>query len=48
MRLRGSLVLVIHLHEYSSNHIHAVPGDVTAELAACCEALGVDAIDIAN
>lgn len=32
--------------EYSSNHIHAVPGDVTAELAACCEALGVHAIEL--
>lgn len=29
--------------EYASNHIHAVPGDFTAELSACCEALGVEA-----
>jgi L-fucose isomerase len=29
---------------YSSNHIHAVPGDFTAELEACCEALGIRAI----
>ncbi|MEO7454584.1 MAG: fucose isomerase [Fimbriimonadales bacterium] len=26
---------------YSSNHIHAVPGDVTGALEACCEALGI-------
>ena len=32
--------------EYSSNHIHAVPGDITAELAACCETLGVEAIEM--
>jgi L-fucose isomerase len=32
--------------EYSSNHIHAVPGDVTAELEACCEAMGVQAIKL--
>ena len=32
--------------EYSSNHIHAVPGDVTAELAACCEAIGVMPIEL--
>jgi L-fucose isomerase len=30
--------------QYSSNHIHAVPGDFTAELEACCEALGVEGI----
>jgi L-fucose isomerase len=32
--------------EYSSNHIHAVPGDVTDTLEACCDALGVQAIPL--
>jgi L-fucose isomerase len=31
---------------YSSNHIHAVPGDFRAELTACCESLGVEAIEL--
>lgn len=31
---------------YSSNHIHAVPGDFTAELSACCEAMGIDPVHL--
>lgn len=32
--------------QYSSNHIHAVPGDITAELAACCDTMGVEVIEL--
>ncbi|MBL1150510.1 MAG: hypothetical protein HND42_09910 [Armatimonadetes bacterium] len=30
--------------QYASNHIHAVFGDWTAELEACCEALAIDPV----
>lgn len=32
--------------EYSSNHIHAVPGEYMGELAACCEATGVEFVPL--
>ena len=32
----------VFLSRFGTNHIHAVPGDITAELTSVCRLLGVD------
>jgi L-fucose isomerase len=32
----------VFLSRFGANHIHAVPGDITAELAAACRFLDID------
>ena len=34
------------LGRYGSNHIHAVPGDVTSELRTVCRYLDIDVDDL--
>lgn len=36
------------LSRFGANHIHAVPGDITAELAAICQMLDIDLDDLAQ
>jgi L-fucose isomerase len=40
--MSGDAPAEVFLSRFGANHIHAVPGDITVELAATCRFLDID------